>query len=122
MALPKLNKEFNFNSFDCGIESFNNYLKKLIFDTNPFLISIPPLVSKSWIKKNVLDGCIYLLRKFPLYYNNSGTSRAHNAKTTNSGTEPFLALSFLWVNTDKKRKGVFNHEPHKPPRICYLIT
>lgn len=27
MALPKLTKEFDYQSFDCGIESFNNYLK-----------------------------------------------------------------------------------------------
>ena len=27
MALPKLTKNFDYLSFDCGIESFNNYLK-----------------------------------------------------------------------------------------------
>jgi len=31
MALPKLTKDFNYLSFDCGIESFNNYLKSTAF-------------------------------------------------------------------------------------------
>jgi len=28
MALPKLSREFDYSSFDCGVESFNNYLRK----------------------------------------------------------------------------------------------
>ena len=28
MALPKLSRNFHYSSFDCGVESFNNYLKK----------------------------------------------------------------------------------------------
>ena len=31
MALPKLAKNFDYLSFDCGIESFNNYLKNTAF-------------------------------------------------------------------------------------------
>ena len=31
MALPKLSKDFDCLSFDCGIESFNNYLKPTAF-------------------------------------------------------------------------------------------
>ena len=28
MALPKLNRNFDYSSFNCGVETFNNYLKK----------------------------------------------------------------------------------------------
>jgi len=31
MALPKLSKEFDYNSFNCEIASFNNYLKNTAF-------------------------------------------------------------------------------------------
>ena len=31
MALPNLTKDFNYQSFDCGIDSFNNYLKNTAF-------------------------------------------------------------------------------------------
>jgi hypothetical protein len=31
MALPKLTKDYDYLSFDCGIESFNNYLKNAAF-------------------------------------------------------------------------------------------
>jgi len=46
MALPKLSKEFDYQSFDCGIDSFNNYQKQIL-GTKNFLTFMPNLDLKS---------------------------------------------------------------------------